>query len=265
MKKTTNVQPPKGEKLVQPPKEEETKQSENVEQPKRVEVANDKLTENSISTEAIDFEDSAFLEKNKHAGKPKEKKETKTEEDSAEAYEQSFIDKELQKTEEEENLTEEEAMDKVIREIAEQPFEVAMNNLEVSKESIIRAAAGVFSNKGYFEQEFKLPFNGSVTLRSKTVNDYIDYTEYVRRLLIEPISQKEFDTFTQLRNLAYAIVELDGDDWSAMSIDDRFNKLRGTSEVKITAIINTTKEFWRICHLLLHPGLVDFLASTPEE
>lgn len=268
MSNIENIKPPKEEEEVvtEPKKTEKSKEPQSLEQYKKQEVASNSLNEESISTDAIDFEESSFLEKNKHAGKSKEKKETdKEEEGDADAYEQNFIDKELQKVEEDDDLTPEEAMDKVIREIAEQPFEVAMNNLEVSKEAIIHAAAGVFSAKGYFEQEFKLPFGGSVTMRSKTVNDFVDYTEYVRRLLLDPISQKEFDTFTQLRNLAYAVVELDGDDLSAMDIEDRFERLKDTSEVKITAIVNVTKEFWRTSHLLLHPGLVDFLVSTPEE
>ncbi len=228
------------------------------------EIAHDKLNEDSISTEAIDFEESSFVEKNKHAGKktPKPKQEDS---DDVDDYENSFIEAEAEKIVEEDNLTEEEKMDKIVHEIADQPFEVAMGNLEVNKEDLIRAAAGVFSAKGYFEQDFDLPFGGSVTMRSKTVNDYVDYTEYVRRLLLDPISQKEFDTFTQLRNLSYAVVTLDGDDLSDMEIEERFKLLTNTSEIKITAIINLTKGFWRVAHLLLHPGLVDFLASSPEE
>jgi len=245
--------------------EETAKQTaeEKFEEFKKVESANDKLTEDNISTEAIDFEESSFLEKNKHAGQkteaPKEE-----DEDNAEAYEQSFVDKEMNKAEEE-DLSPEEAMDKVIREIADQPFEVAMSNLEVEKNQVVEAASGIFSSKGYFEKDYSLPFGGEVTMRSKTVNDYVDYTEYVRRLLLDPISQKEFDTFTQMRNLSYAIVAIDGDDISELSIDDKFALLTGMSEIKITAIINNTKVFWRITHLLLHPGLVDFLAQTPEE
>jgi len=225
-------------------------------------VARGSLSEDSISTEAIDFEESSFLEKNKNAGVipgPKE-----DDEEDVDDYERSFIEKESERLKDE-NVSEEDAMDQIMHEIADQPFEVAMGNLEVDKSDLIKAAAGVFSSKGYFEQDFDLPFGSSVTMRSKTVNDYVDYTEYVRRLLLDPISQKEFDTFTQLRNLSYAVVALDGDDMSEMSANDRYDMLKETSEVKITAIINTTKSFWRIAHLLLHPGLVDFLAQSPEE
>jgi hypothetical protein len=230
----------------------------------RNEVAHDKLNESSISTEAIDFEESSFVEKNKHAG-TQQKSDKDVNDDDVDDYENEFIRAEAEKVIEEENMSDEERMDKVVREIADQPFEVAMGNLEVERDELVRAAAGIFSPKGYFEQDFQLPFGGSVTMRSKTVNDYVDYTEYVRRLLLDPISQKEFDTFTQLRNLSYAIVVLDGDDLSSMDIEDRFELLKNTSEIKVTAIINLTKSFWRIAHLLLHPGLVDFLASSPEE
>jgi len=253
---------------VTPPEDTQEVQEKKPQPSIGAEIANDKLTEASISTDAIDFEDSSFLEKNKHAGTPKEPEQgdaSLDEEDDVDAYERSFVEKEIKKASVEDDLTPEEAMDKVIREIAEQPFEVAMNNLEVKKEDVISAAAGVFSSKGYFEDDFDLPFGGSVTMRSKTVNDYVDYTEYVRRLLLDPISQKEFDTFTQMRNMAYAVVSIDGDDISEMSTDDKFELLKNMSEIKITAIINNTKSFWRITHLLLHPGLVDFLVSTPEE
>lgn len=273
MENNKNITPPKDES----PKDKETKKIESAkdntvethknkpEKSRGREVANDSLTESSISTDAVDFEDSSFLEENKHAGKSTDVKKSEDEADDVDEYEKNFIDREIAKAEEEYELSEEEAMDKVIKEIAEQPFEVAMNNLEVSKDNLIRAASGVFSSKGYFEQEFSLPFGGNITMRSKTVNDYVDYTEYVRRLLLDPISQKEFDTFTQLRNMAYAVVVIDGDDLSQMDIEDKFQMLRNTSEVKITAIINLTKEFWRTTHLLLHPGLVDFLVSIPEE
>jgi hypothetical protein len=242
---------------------------EDIKPPKgnSTEVASESLTEDSISDEAIDFEDNSFLEKNKHSGKSKKDAKDSAddeEEDDADEYEQKFID-EHKPDEKKESVDPEELMDTIIREIAEQPFEVAMSNLEITREQVISAAEGVFSKKGYFEHEFALPFTGSVTMRSKTVNDYVDYTEYVRRLLLDPISQKEFDTYTQLRNMTYAVVELDGDDLSELPIEERFDILRNTSEVKITAIINTTRSFWRVAHLLLHPGLLDFLAQTPEE
>ncbi len=247
--------------------EEVTPPRESGESSVRAEVASDSLTENAISTEAIDFEDSSFVEKNKHAGTHSVKSDTIEEKDNIDEYEKSFLDKPTTDDSDcvAEELTTEQQMDKVIREIAEQPFEVAMNNLEVAQEDVVSAAEGVFSSKGYFEKEFSLPFNGAVTMRSKSVNDYVDYSEYVRRLLLDPISQKEFDTFTQIRNLAYAIVVIDGDDISHLPVEERFDMLRKMSEIKITAIINNTKSFWRVTHLLLHPGLVDFLAHMPEE
>lgn len=231
----------------------------DVKLPEEIETASEGLTEDSISTEAIDFEDSSFLEENDHKGDSESKE--------LDEYEKEIVEKSAVKKEEdeEEYLSPEQKMDKIIKEIANQPFEVALGNLEISKEEVIRAAHGIFSSKGYFESTYNLPFGGTVTMRSKTVNDYIDYTEYVRRLLLDPISQKEFDTITQLRNMAYAVVEMDGDDFSEMGIEDKFNMLRNTSEVKVTALINETVTFWRTAHMLLHPGLIDFLASTPEE
>ena len=256
-------------KNITPPEETVEKAKETEEElvmpgTKRADVAHESLSEDSISTEAIDFEDSSFVEENKHKGK-KAVSVADNDDDDTDEYERKFIEAEIDRISKDEDISEEAAMDKVIREIAEQPFEVAMNNLEVTKAQVIHAATGVFSSKGYFEMDFSLPFGGSVTMRSKSVNDYVDYNEYVRRLLLDPISQKEFDTFTQLRNMTYAIVSMDGDDYSEMDIEDKFTMLKGTSEIKITAIVNEAKPFWRVTHLLLHPGLVDFLAETPEE
>jgi len=222
--------------------------------------------EKSISTSAIDFEKSSFLEENPNKGNTLQKdikQVADTDNNDAEEYEKQFLSQES--TEEPEEVDPTEKIDSIIKEIAEQPFEVAMSNLEVSKEDIIKAAEGIFSKNGYFEMEFDLPFGGHITLRSKTINDFIDYNEYVRRLLLEPISKREFDTITELRHLAYALVELDGDDYSSMGIEDKFKLIRSLSDVKITAILNKTVRFWRVAHLLLHPGLTDFLMQTPEE
>jgi len=261
------------------------------------------ITEEDIPDNAIDFEASMFVEENSAKGeaiKDIAKKASKTKEDSssdaakdepeekdtdverdntkeddveseeAGMTEEEYVLEQLKKSEsqseaqEEEELTPEEKMNKILREIAEQPFDVAMTNLEVDRDEVVNAAREVFE-KGYFEMTFELPFNNHVRLRSKTINDFIDYTEYVRRLLLKPISQKEFDTLSQMRNLSYAIVELDGDDWSQLNIDDKYKMLMDMSEQKITAIINATTRFWKVAHLLLHPKLNDFLSQSPEE
>ena len=252
----------KNEKIDLPDNDKKVKESPE----RKVETASDNLEEDSISTEAIDFEDSSFIAKNKNRKKDDTKKEEhkdeNEDEDDVDDYEKSFLGKDEKP---EDDVPIEKKMDDIIHEIADQPFEVAMDNLEVKKEDLIHAAAGIFSQKGYFEEEYDLPFGDSVTLRSKTVNDYIDYTEYVRRLLLEPISQNEYDTFTQIRNLTYAVVVIDGDDISQLPTEEKFNILYNMNEAKISAIINSTKQFWRISHLLLHPGLVDFLVSIPEE
>jgi hypothetical protein len=227
-------------------------------------VMSAKEAEESISTTAIDFEESSFVSENKFASKGDAVKPEEDEDNSdAEEYEKSFIEGKDDSSED--DVQDEDTIDKVMHELADQPFEVAMSNLEVTKDEVLFAAEQVFSKKGYFEMEFDLPFNGHITLRSKTINDYINYTEYVRRLLLDPISQKEFDAVTEARHLGYAIVELDGDDFSGYDIEDKFDMVRNMSEPKLTSILNTTKKFWRVAHVLLHPGLSDFLLKTHVE
>jgi hypothetical protein len=260
------------------------------------------VTEDSISTKAVNFEDSSFLAKNeaKTGKKGKEKPSVNNEESGssedeiedngieedgttdksdvldfdedfdnseAEEFEKQFETTSSDDDSDDEDKKEEseaELMDRVMSEIADQPFEVAMENLQVSKEDVIMAGKGVFSKKGYFEMRFELPFGEYVILRSKTVNDFIDYNAYVRRLLLEPISQKEYDTFTQMRNTAYAIAEIDGVDYRDVDIEEKFEIVSAMSEIKITAIINATARFWRVAHLLLHPKAIDFFLNSPE-
>ena len=112
---------------------------------------------------------------------------------------------------------------------------------------------------------FTLPFDGSITLRSKTTLDNLDYAKYIRRLGIEKISQMEYDTLEQIRNLSYAIITLDGVDYSEKTYEEKYEMLLSMSEAKVAAIIVETVSFWRVSHLLLHPGLIDFLQQTPEE
>ena len=75
----------------------------------------------------------------------------------------------------------------------------------------------------------------------------------------------EYDTLEQIRNLSYALVVLDGVDYSKKSYEERYDALLEMSEAKISAIISNTVSFWRVSHLLLHPGLIDFLGQTSGE
>jgi len=218
-------------------------------------IQTENLEEDSISSDAIDFEDSSFIAENDHSQENQDTQDTQDDTQPAET-----------KEEKSETPPESEAtrMEKLMKEIASQPIEVAMANLEVSERELQAAAEGVFSKKGYAQRAFTLPFGGSIVLRTKSVNDFIDYTNYVRRLLLEPISKNEYDTYTQLRNLAYAIVELDGEDLTEMDIEEKFQYLRTLSDAKVAAIITTTVKFWRVSHLLLHPELVPFLSKQPK-
>ncbi len=180
----------------------------------------------------------------------------------AEEFEQMYGGADEEDTQD--DLPPEQIIDNAMQEIADQPFEVAMENLGVSKTEVLNAAKGVFSEKGYFEMRFSLPFGEYVVLKSKTINDFVDYNEYVRRLLADPLSQKEYDTFTQMRNLAYAIAEIDGKDYRDTSIEERYQIVSNMSEIKVTAIINSSVKFWRTAHLLLHPKAIDFLLSSQE-
>jgi len=180
----------------------------------------------------------------------------------AEEFEQAYGGEEEEDVQE--DLPPEKIMDDAMQEIADQPFEVAMENLGISKTEVLNAAKGIFSKKGYFEMRFDLPFGEYVVLKSKTINDFVDYNEYVRRLLADPLSQKEYDTFTQMRNLAYAIAEIDGEDYRDTSVEERYQIVSNMSEIKVTAIINSSVKFWRTAHLLLHPKAIDFLLSSQE-
>jgi len=229
-------------------------------------AAEKQLTEDSISNDAIDYEASSFAQKN--ITKKEQKQESNDAKDEDEVSGAELTDEEKKYVNNSSPANEpDEKQDPMefIKDMSEQPFEVAMSNLEVTEDDVIYAAKSLFSSKGYFEMEFDLPFDGHITLRSKSMNDYIDYNEYVRRLLIDEISQREFDTFTQLRNLSYCMVELDGDDFSEMSIEERYKHLLGLSDIKISAIIMHTKNFWRVSHLMLHPRLVDFLLQNHHQ
>lgn len=229
----------------------ETKESQAI----SAETAHESLTEDSISSEAIDFEAHSFAEENKHQDK-----------DSGELSdaEKKYVE-DGKKEEAEDTRTEEEIVLDVMKDIASAPFESAMSNIGVDNDDLIYAAKGIFSADGYFEMEFKLPFGGNVTLRSKTTLDNLDYAMYIRRLGLEKISQLEYDTLEQIRNLSYAVRVLDGVDYSDKSYEERYNALLGMSEAKVASIITNTVSFWRVSHLLLHPGLIDFLEQTPGE
>ena len=219
------------------------------------EVANENLTEDSISSEALDFEEHSFVEENNHANK-----------DSGELSdaEKKYIE-DGKKEENEDTRTKEEIIVDVMKDIASAPFETAMSNIGVEGSDLTIAAKGIFSSNGYFDMSFTLPFDGSITLRSKTTLDNLDYAKYIRRLGIEKISQMEYDTLEQIRNLSYAIITLDGVDYSEKTYEEKYEMLLSMSEAKVAAIIVETVSFWRVSHLLLHPGLIDFLQQTPEE
>ncbi len=235
-------------------KEEEVCQEETANQAIQAETANENLTEDSISSEAVDFEDHSFAEDNDH-----KQKDTGDLSDVEKGYVEDAKKEEVKDT-----RTKEEIITDVMKDIASAPFEVAMSNIGVDEEVLIEAARGIFSANGYFELSFDLPFGGKVTLRSKTTLDNLDYATYIRRLGIEKISQLEYDTLEQIRNLSYAVRELDGIDYSKRTYDERYKAFLSMSEAKTAAIIGRTVMFWRVSHLLLHPGLIDFLEQTPE-
>ncbi len=179
------------------------------------EVASENLSEDSISSEAVDFEDITFAEENKHADQDT---------GGLSEKEKEYI-KEGNKKESADTRTKEEIIIGVMKDIASAPFETAMSNIGVDKEDLIYAAKGIFSADGYFEMDFKLPFGGNVTLRSKTTLDNLDYAMYIRRLGIEKISQLEYDTLEQIRNLAYALRALDGVDYSEKTYEEKYDAL----------------------------------------
>ena len=179
------------------------------------ETANEHLTEDSISSEALDFEDHSFAEENKHSVEDSGELSDKEKEYIAESKESDIED----------GRTKEEVIRDVMKDIASAPFETAMSNIGVNEGELIVAAKGIFSADGYFDMNFKLPFGGNVTLRSKTTLDNLDYAIYIRRLGIEKISQLEYDTLEQIRNLAYAIRTLDGVDHSKKTYDEKYNLL----------------------------------------
>ena len=218
-------------------------------------AANENLTEDSISSQAVDFEEHSFAEENKHSAKDTGELSDK---------EKEYIEEGKDKKKEDVKSKEETIMD-VMKDIASAPFETAMSNIGVDESDLISAARGIFSSDGFFDMKFELPFDGSITLRSKTTLDNLDYAVYIRRLGLEQISQLEYDTLEQLRNLSYALRELDGVDYSEKGYEEKYDMLLSTSEAKVASIVSATVSFWRVSHLLLHPGLIDFLEQTPGE
>ncbi len=226
----------------------------------RPEVASEHLSEDSISSKAIDFEDNSFAEKNGYQSTelPEEDTGALTEE------ELDYIKVSRKEKKEEDTRSKEDKIKDAMKDIASAPIEEAMSNMGVSEDELIMAAKGVFED-GFYVHTFKLPFGGSVTLSSRSTLDNLDYAMYIRRLGLEQISNLEYETLEQIRNLTYAIAELDGEDYSILEYEERYDKLLAMGEAKVAAIINHTSIFWKTAHILLHPGLVDFLEQTPEE
>ena len=218
-------------------------------------TASENLTEDSISSQAVDFEEHSFAEENKHSSK-----DTGELSDAEKEYIKENDNKKV-----EDSRTKEEIIVDVMKDIASAPFETAMSNIGVDEKDLIHAAKGIFSVDGFFDMKFKLPFGGSITLRSKTTLDNLDYAVYIRRLGLEQISQLEYDTLEQIRNIAYALRELDGVDYSEKTSEEKYDALLALSEAKMASIVGGTVSFWRVAHLLLHPGLIDFLEQTPGE
>ena len=87
----------------------------------------------------------------------------------------------------------------------------------------------------------------------------------MRRILITQISQREFETLRQLRQLSYAIVNWGLDDIQDYDAEAKFKYLLSKDELAITMVINASRNFWRISHLLMHPGAVSFLESQLQK
>ena len=218
------------------------------------EVASEHLSEDSISSKAIDFEDNSFVEENGH----------QTDTGALTEEEQEYIKESRKEKKEDDTRSKEDKIKDVMKDIASAPIEEAMSNIGVSEDELTMAAKGVFEN-GFYTHSFKLPFGGSVTLSSRSTLDNLDYAMYIRRLSLEQISNLEYETLEQIRNLTYAITKLDGEDYSALEYEERYDRLLAMGEAKVAAIINCTSIFWKTAHILLHPGLIDFLGQTPEE
>ncbi len=251
--------------------------------------------EAKISTEAQDLEDMFGAEENDHAGSldeiNKEKQEpisvdTDSQGNASDPSQQGAVNemkdaiqkgkeeaiKEVARVAKKEEAKKRERVsaqkkdnnseDDVFAAMMKQPFSIVMENLEVTETDFHNACRSLFV-KGYYTEEINI-LGFKVVLRSKNMNNHVDFAEYMRRILITQISQREFETLRQLRQMAYAIVSYGGEDWSELSIADKFEKLLDKDEMILTMIINSSTHFWRISHLMMHPGALSFLERLPQ-
>lgn len=152
--------------------------------------------------------------------------------------------------------------DEMLAAMMKQPFNIVMENFGIEGAEFTQACRDLFI-KGHYSVTIDL-LGLKIVLRSKNMNNHVDFADYMRRILIGQISQREFETLRQLRQLSYAIVEYGDEDWSELDIKEKFDKLLEKDEMAITMLINASVNFWRISHLMMHPGALSFLEIKPQ-
>jgi len=143
------------------------------------------------------------------------------------------------------------------------PFEVAVQNLKVDKEKLIESGRQMFE-KGYFEEEFKLPFGNNFTLRTSKAIDDLDYYTFVMEAIKKDMSIEEFNYLLSIRNMAKALVKFRGEDYSNKATEEKMDMLLNMSAPLVKSMLEVSKDFWSILMLMMHPGFVGFLMSETQ-
>jgi len=142
--------------------------------------------------------------------------------------------------------------------ILSMPFEIAMENLKVSKEEVIEAGKQLFET-GNFKYEIELPFGNKCVLQSKKVLDEADYFSFLFNAIEKQMNMEEFQYILNIRNLAHSLVSINDEDYTDKTFEEKYEMLMDMPAPFVAAILNASSKFWAILLLMLHKDFVGFL------
>lgn len=220
----------------------------------------------NISEDAQDLEEMFYAEDNAYAGQIEDDSEAEAKEGEQKQTEPENSDEEQKKSDaiNEKILEELFSPEQAFQQMMKQPFEIVMENMKIDEDEFVKKCEELFA-KGHFTYNIKI-LNVEIELRSKNIHDHIDFAAFLRMILQrDDISQREYETLRQARQLVYAIKTFNGEDWTKYDIEERWEKVQELDELVVSMIINASEKFWKISNLMLHPGVVDFLQKRPQK
>ena len=178
----------------------------------------------------------------------------------------AYEDENINETEQNQEDKEQNNTQNIINEtqqLLKQPIELAIQNLGLEEEEVIEAAKQLFET-GDFVKTFDLPFGLSFTLKTRKVFDDIDYFTFIKEAIEQNVTIDQFEFMNSIRNLAHAIQRIGKEDYSELSVQERYEILKQKPASLIGAIMARSKKFWRISIILIHSELVDFLLRKTQ-